>query len=616
MVTVKNIGILVLLASLVASCGSFQRHGGEGSYRDSELSNLNPAPEAFQPPDMGSTENPVIDSVYLQTQSDFHYTLGEAFSLEGNSERAIEEFKLTLIYDPNSVNVRLRLAVEYVRQGLMSEAIEHAELAVKMEPQTTEGRLLLGGLYSSLKMYEEALKQYQAILEFEAKHEEARVYIGAILAEQKKYAESIRIFEELATLSPPDKKYQAYYYIGRIRSEQGGAENQVAAEKSFTKALSLNPKDVETVLALAKVYETQEKTKKLVELLESFQEKFGPNARVAQQLANVYLEDNNYRAATKQLEYLEGYEPDDVSVKFRLGLLYVEMKDFEKAIEKFEKVLEVEPDSDRSRFYLAAVYEELKRYDEAIGHFQQVPPSSSFFADATIHAAYLLKLKAKFDQAISVMEQAIAQRDDVPQFYAFYASLLDDKKAYSKAVKMLTSAVEKFPTHTQLLFFLGSMQDRLGNTDETIAKMKKVIEIDENHVQALNYLAYTYAEQNQNLGEAESLARKALSFQPKDGYILDTLGWILFKQNRVAEAISTLEAAFNEKSNESIIAEHLGDAYYKYELVEKARKMYMKAADIETDEQKAKKLRDKVVSIDRQIEEAKTRTPASSRTGK
>ncbi|MCB0384016.1 MAG: tetratricopeptide repeat protein, partial [Bdellovibrionales bacterium] len=593
-----------------------QRRGDAGNYKNSALSNLNPAPEAFRPPDMADTENPVIDSVYLQSQSDYHYTMGESYSLEGNSEKAIEEFKLTLIYDPNSVMVRLRLSVEYVRQGLLSEAIEQAELAVKMDPKSSEGRLLLGGLYSSLKMYEVALKQYETILEFEPKNEEARIYIGAILAEQKKFEESIKMFEELAKISDREKKFQAYYYIGRIRAEQGGKENQAAAEQAFSKALSLNPKDAESVLALAKLYEIQEQNKKLLRLLESFQERFGPHPRVAQQLSNIYLENDNYKAAVKQLEYMEGFEPDDLSVKFRLGLLYVEMKEYEPAIEKFEKLLELEPDSDRTRFYLGAVYEELKRFDQAVYNFQKIPASSSFFVDANIHSAYLLKLQSKFEESIAVMESAISQRDDVPQFYAFYASLLDDKKAYSKAVTMLTGAVKKFPTHTQLLFFLGSMHDRLGNYAETVSSMKKVIEIDSNHVQALNYLAYTYAERNVNLVEAEKLARKALEFQPKDGYILDTIGWVLFKQNRVAEAIPYLEAAYRVKSTESIIAEHLGDAYYRYELVDKARKMYLKAVDIETDSSKIKQIQEKIVAIDQQMEESKTRTPASSPSSK
>ncbi|MCB0387184.1 MAG: hypothetical protein KDD43_17525, partial [Bdellovibrionales bacterium] len=141
------------------------------------------------------------------------------------------------------------------------------------------------------------------------------------------------------------------------------------------------------------------------------------------------------------------------------------------------------------------------------------------------------------------------------------------------------------------------------------------IELDQNHVQALNFLAYTYAELNQNLEEAEELARKALMLQPKDGYILDTLGWVLYKQDKIKESILTLETAYKLKSTESIIAEHLGDAYYRYDLLEKARQMYLKAVDFEKDKSKVQKIKDKIAVIENTKpfpNDADQRRPASS----
>lgn len=605
----------MVIMLLLASCASIKRRTEQaGHFRESSLTNLNPAPDAFQPPAIGNSENSSANNAYLQSQSDYHFTLGESLAFEGNSERAIEEFKLTLVYDPKSVMVRLRLAMEYIRQGLLSEAIEQAEMAVQLDNHSTEGHLLLGGLFSSLKMYEEALEQYRFILSYSKDNQDARIYIGAILAEQKKYDEAVAAFEELEPYFDKGEKYKAFYYIGRVRAEQGGPKNWTLAEKAFSKALERNSSDVESVLALVKVYERQGKDGSSLKLLESFQEKAGPDLRVAQHLSNIYLEKEMFEKAIKQLEYVEGFEPDDIAVKFRLGLLYVEKKDYESAIVKFEGILKLEPQSDRPRFYLGAVYEELKRYDQAIEQFLKIAPSSGFYADAVIHAAYLNKLQTHFDRAIEIVEEAIEKRDDIPQFYAFYASLLDDKKAYQKGISMLTKAVERFPTQTQLLFFLGSMQERAGNSKATIENMEKVIELDPNHVQALNFLAYTYAELNENLGVAEELARRALSFQPKDGYILDTLGWILYKQNKIPEAIKQLELAYKLKSTEGIIAEHLGDAYYRHELVEKARKMYERAIEVETDGEKIDKIRKKIVAIDNKIDTLlrEERRPAST----
>ncbi|NJL23824.1 MAG: tetratricopeptide repeat protein [Calothrix sp. SM1_5_4] len=116
----------------------------------------------------------------------------------------------------------------------------------------------------------------------------------------------------------------------------------------------------------------------------------------------------------------------------------------------------------------------------------------------------------------------------------------------------------------------------MGNTKGTIAEMNKVLELDKDHVQALNYLAYTYAEMGSNLEEAFEFANRALKLQPQDGYILDTLGWIHFKRGEIESAIKYLEAAFKIRPDEAIIAEHLGDAYLRHQMWQKAQTMYQR----------------------------------------
>jgi Tfp pilus assembly protein PilF len=184
--------------------------------------------------------------------------------------------------------------------------------------------------------------------------------------------------------------------------------------------------------------------------------------------------------------------------------------------------------------------------------------------------------------------------------YAVYASLLDEKKDYGTASDVLKMGIEKFPDQVQLRFFLGTIQDRLGNKDQVINNMKLVIEMDPNHVQGLNYLAFTYADSDKNLEEAEKLVRRALELEPQDGYILDTLGWVLYKKGQFNESIKILESAYKHQPNESIIAEHLGDAYNKHQMVEKARQMYQKAAETESDDEKLKEIRAKISSLQKQ----------------
>ncbi|MCB0408286.1 MAG: tetratricopeptide repeat protein [Bdellovibrionales bacterium] len=127
----------------------------------------------------------------------------------------------------------------------------------------------------------------------------------------------------------------------------------------------------------------------------------------------------------------------------------------------------------------------------------------------------------------------------------------------------------------------------------------------------MNYLAYTYAEENIHLEAAETLARRALAVKPKDGYILDTMGWILFKRGDLESAVKYLEAAYKANSSESVIVEHLADAYTQKELIEKAVLLYRKAIELETDTKKIESLQQKLTSIET-MDVKKSRLPASS----
>jgi tetratricopeptide (TPR) repeat protein len=296
----------------------------------------------------------------------------------------------------------------------------------------------------------------------------------------------------------------------------------------------------------------------------------------------------------------------------RMALVLIEQKKYEKAVVKLKEVLRQVPESDKIRFYLAAIYEEMGKSSEAIENFSRIPAESQYYGESIVHAAYLLKQAKQVEAAIDMVKEGLAKRQDVAQFYSIYASLLDEKGEYQQAAKILADGSEKFPDNVQLQFFLGTIQDRLGDKSQVVEHMKKVIEMDPNHVQGLNYLAFTYAESNKNLEDAEKLARRALEIEPNDGYIQDTLGWILFKKGKFAESIKVLESALKNQPNEAIIAEHLGDAYTKHQLVEKARQMYQRAADSETDVTKAREIRAKITALDKQEIQTSDRKPAST----
>lgn len=567
-------------------------------YQDFKSEKANRAPASMTPvlPQDGVEK---LDPLYLRTQADYYFSMAEAYSLDGDSQKAIENFKLTLIYDKDAAIVNTRLAAEYLKQGMASEALTQAEEAVQKDPKNIDSRLMLGGLYSSMKLYDRAMEHYQFVIKQDPKNLEAPLYIGAIYSEKQEYDKAVKHFETLLKSPDYSTPYLVHYYIGRIYLEQGEHFFK-KAEESFKLALKKKPDFSEAAMTLGQYYSKTKNPEKMIELYQRFQKENGPQAKMAEVLAQYYLEKNDLDAAYEQFEIVEENSDENLGTRMKMALILIEKKFYDKAAHRLESILMEAPDSDKIRFYLAAVYEEMKEVDKALIHFAKVPSYSQFYTESVIHSAYLLKQKDKLNNAISIVEGALNNKKDQPQLYTTLASLYDEKGEIEKAQTTLENAIQKFPENTQLKFYYGTVLDKTGNKPLVIETMKKVITIDANHSQALNYIAYTWAEMGENLEQAEEFARRAVKLEPKDPYVMDTLGWVLFKRKKYDEAIKVLEVAYKIQNDIGILAEHLGDVYYKKSMPEKAIKMYQRATELEKDEKKIDELKSKITAIETQ----------------
>jgi tetratricopeptide (TPR) repeat protein len=599
--------LIVWIGLFGVGCATTEyRSASESTYYDAAFNDRNRAPASMQPP--SSVDH--IDEVHFKTQADFHFSVAEALSYEGKHQRAIEELKKVLIYDPSSYIVPMKIAGEYIKLGMLSEAIEHAEASVERNTKFADSRVLLGGLYSTLRLFEKARIEYEVARKIEPDHTEVPIYLGAVYSELKLYDKAVVSFESLLKNDEFKQQHLAHYYSGRVRFEQGGKKFLKAAKEAFERSLKIKPDHIDSALSLAATFVRLGNQDLAKKTLQTFQTEQGPSTRVAEQLVEFFIEEAQYELAYEQLTLLEKSNPEDaLNVKVRMALISIEQKKFDQAITKLKEVLSLVPESDKIRFYLAAVYEELGKGDQAVEEYLKIPAMSQFYPDSVAHATYLLKQKKDLQSALKVAESAYESRKDYPQFVAIYSSLLDETGQSSLAVKILSTAVEKHPENVQLRFFLGAIEDRIGNRKDSLASMRRVVELDPNHVQGLNYLAFTLAEMGEELEAAEIFVKRALSIEPHDGFILDTLGWVKFKQGEYAEAIKILEKAFHIQPKESIIAEHLGDVYFKQQLVEQAKVMYKKAYDLEENEQKLKEIKNKISVIENQIF---NRVPASS----
>ena len=106
-------------------------------------------------------------------------------------------------------------------------------------------------------------------------------------------------------------------------------------------------------------------------------------------------------------------------------------------------------------------------------------------------------------------------------------------------------------------------EDKAGNWDKAEADVNAGLKLSPDEPELLNYLAYSWVDQNRRLPDALAMLEKARSLRPYDGYIVDSVGWTYYRLGRYDDAAQTLEAAVLLVPGDATINDHLGDALWK-----------------------------------------------------
>ena len=130
-----------------------------------------------------------------------------------------------------------------------------------------------------------------------------------------------------------------------------------------------------------------------------------------------------------------------------------------------------------------------------------------------------------------------------------------------------------------------------------MTKMQRVLVVNPDNGAALNYIGYTWADNNIHLEKALEYIQKAVELMPDDGYVRDSLGWVFYKLGNYEQAIVELEKASGMEENDPVIKEHLGDVYMQTEQPEKARTAYEEAYNLYEEEEKKEKVKAKINDI-------------------
>jgi tetratricopeptide (TPR) repeat protein len=393
--------------------------------------------------------------------------------------------------------------------------------------------------------------------------------LHALFARQKDKQAVLDLVSDLASVYPALP--EARFAVAQIAIQAGQMPRAMSA---MEEALRLRPQWESAVLFKAQVLLKKDGEGAALGYLAEYL-KSTPDARevrvaYAKQLARA----GRFAESRVEFEQLTRDEPDNPETYFTLGLIAMQTNDLASARTGFLKALELGyADPDAVRYYLGQLAEADKNYEEARKWFQQVSDGRQRF-DAQLRVAVMLSKQGKLAEAREWLSNLPVEEDaERVQVVQTEALLLREAKNLTEAYEVLSRALAKMPDSQELLYDHAMAAEKLDHLDVLEKDLRHLIQINPNHAHAYNALGYTLADRTDRLKEAVELLDQALKLSPDDPYILDSMGWALFKMKRLTESVDYLRRAYATREDPDIAA-HLGEALWVKGDKDEARKIW------------------------------------------
>jgi tetratricopeptide (TPR) repeat protein len=367
------------------------------------------------------------------------------------------------------------------------------------------------------------------------------------------------------------------------------ADDPAAAVQSFTAVLAMPAAgresdaaarhELQQTLARAQIMagETEEPLGQAQELLTR---EDTPANRLDYALLLMAAQRNS--AAVQQLEVLaRSAEYAPVALRL-LGLIEFQQGQLDAATTRFAELVRANKYLDDAFYYLALIAERRNDPEHALRLYAQVQSGENALP-ALLRATTILQKHGAAVAADELLDRLI---EDEPQrateILAARARMYADGGDAPRAMAVLERAVRDYPDNVELRYAVASIYEEQGQVPEALRELSNLVKVRPNDPAALNALGYTLADHSRELARARRLIESAHVAAPKNAAILDSLGWVLYRQGHGAEAEPYLRAAYGDDRGGDIAA-HLGEVLWQLGKTAEAEQVWSEAAVIDGD---------------------------------
>ncbi len=442
-----------------------------------------------------------------------------------------------------------------VRNGRL--ALDAADVWSKLDPKSADAQKVLAEMYIASGNLAKARPIVKKILESEESKGDGFLYLNNILSRVENKTNALRFIVDIA--KPYPNMVEAHFAVAHTAHMAG---NETIRDRELKIVDSLDPKWETSILFKGAILFQQDPNQAIDEY-KKFINKNPKSNSVRLELAKALVQTEKYTEAKQHFEKLVNSPLASSDLSLTVALLALESGDDLVAEKYLKQALERKhPNPDQIYMYLARIYAQREDLANVLNWVEKIS-AGPMFVDSRIFAAQSIRAKNGVSDAINYLDQFKSlDRQEKLKFLQLKTSFLYNDNQYQQAINLMLSEEEKYNDSAEFYFDFGLLYEKNKDFESMEKHLKKAISLKPDYAIAYNALGYSYADRNIKLDDAKKYIEIALSIDPQNHYILDSMGWVYFRLGNYDIAYEFITKAYTIQEDPEIAA-HLGEVLWK-----------------------------------------------------
>ncbi len=443
---------------------------------------------------------------------------------------------------------------------------------VELAPNDMTARQLAAVLFLRNEQPGDAGRQLDALVKIaNARGTDGFLQAASALSAERDHAGAEQLLRGLYERHPSDVR--ALYAVAVLETAHRRFDQ---AETRLRKVIEQEPTWERARVLLSRVLSAQNRRDEALALLDDSVARYPDSVLLRTTYSRQLVDAGDYPRALEQFRALHALAPDDQEITFGFAMLATQQEQWGEARPLWQALRGTRERRDEASYYLAQIEESDGNDELAIGLYRTVS-RGELKIDATMRLARIYGRTGRLNEAREKLREArIANPGRAADLYISETHLVQQHGERNEALALYQAAIDAFPDNHDLRYnralYFFELDDFAGMERE----LREILDQDPDHADSLNALGYTLADRNERLDEALTYIARALKLKPDSPAILDSMGWVLYRQGDLAGAAKYLRKALALTQDDEIAA-HLGEVLWVSGQQDDARAVWREA---------------------------------------